>query len=532
MSFLDFVSSCVDGLKRVPCNTWIDGDPSKPGCIACEPDNLGDTFAFGQRPCVIEFVLSTRRQKQLCNTFGIGGSLGAMFNPRGYNVSYQTGHHDIEGNALPFFAGPGGDPNGTYFAVRYYLTPDVSLLVDPCHPGFCPFGFNPAPHLCRAVLCHLSGVAWKLWCNPLISGDQGAGTPSDAVLTAPRAIRFSLDVHGQIGLVHFLTDGRGHCFPFEEQFCLTEACGPTVEFETVWECLGTEAGGAGFDQLTELDRLFIQLDIKMAADQTTYPMFNSADVTLKNQALSTLSSYLDQLDRNGHSRTRRYDSPAINLWSHSESFSAPPPPGDPRQISPPVTVDGSRGGTPIDIQCQINGTNIYLPAQLTLDEVNVRLNMSVQAQPGVNQSNGSALPRRALGNVDIDLSCRVKLLPAAYDMAAPFTFLTPSDPFDLRLEDGAHPGTLHPTAFIIPRGHDASRVPLHLHWRGVRGHHPYAKEPAFQNTIFNNSKSVVCRGGIQAMHGATFFGEIDHHYDPDGPQRHEGSVTVLMESLI
>jgi len=369
-----------------------------------------------------------------------------------------------------------------------------------------------------------------VWCNVLVSGDQGAGTPSDSELAAPRAFDFILD-HGQIGLAHFTADGDAHCFPFEEQFCFTNECGPTFDFETVWECLGSEQGGAGYKQLTDLDRMFVALDIKMSTDQDAYPMFNPADVTLKNQVFATLSSYLDQLDSPGHGRSANYDDAGINLWQHSESFSAPPPPGDPRPQSPPVTVDGTRAGTPVDIQCQIAHTDIYLPAELTLDEVNVFLNMSVEHQPGAIASNGSALPRRMLGQINIRITTRVKLKPQAYAMAAPFTFIDPADPFDLRIEDGANPGSLHPVAFLIPRGPDDCRIPLTQRWQGTRGYHPYAKEPAYRDLIYSKFKSTICRGGMYAMDGEAFFGEVDHHYDPTGPQRYDGSVTVFVDGI-
>ncbi len=501
-----------------------------PVCITCTPLMQGAAFQPAERPCQIEYVGTSFSETQLCQTFSIGGGRGVMPIPRGFEMSYAARNHDIVGDSFPFFAGPGAVAGGPYFQVRYYLTPAVNMYVDPCHPAYCNGSFPGVLVLCRAMLCHLSGKAWDLWCNPLIHGPQGGGTPNIPELMAPRPISFSLDDNGQIGLIHFTTTGGGHCFPFEEQFCFTKKCGPTVLPETVWECLGSEEGGSGFDQLTDLDRLLIQVEAKMSEDQDAYPMFNPADVVLKNQTLAMLGVYLDQLDINGHDNNKDYDDVSINRWTHLEDYTATPPPGDPRLQPPPVTVDGTRTGTPVDIQCQIAHTNIYLPAELTLHEVIVGLNMSVESAPGAIASSGSGLSRRMLGNIDIDLTCDIKLKPEAYDLAAPFKFMFPDKPLDLRLEDPDNPGQQHPNTFLIPRGPDGCRVPLALHWRGIRGYHPFAKEPTYQNVLYNKNKSVICRGGIQVIHGSTFFGEVNRHYDPAGPQRYDGSVTVMVES--
>lgn len=550
---------CLASAAVSDCNAWQFGDPSAPACISCVPGPGGTIFGQ-ERDCTLEPTSGSPAQTPLCVAIDPFPSARTVMDcPRGILLRplppAEPGddvNWDVDLDVSPFYAGPG--PFGTFCPpaqrparevnYKYYLQTRIALLVEPCHPFPCR-NLRGGTWLCRAFLNHINGTGWQMWCNPLVHGAQGAGTPPDDVLLEERLLLLDPDAQTrQQMLVHFTTDGLTRCFQYEDQFCFTDKC--RLESNT-WMCIGANNpnGSPAYRQLSTLDRLFVSWsnDFGYSTNDGVYPHANPADVTLKNQALAMLRSYVEQLDAGGpgssgappkaHARDESYESPQLNMWRHFETFAA----------RPPVTLDGTADGAPVPITCTERITGAQFPATLRLSSVEVTLKISVERMPSwPSQPSGYIGARRAIGCIDLVLRCAVALEPEAFSVIWPFKLRGrpvaqggTGDPFDLFAEDPQHPGQIHPQLRLLaPAGPGGARVPLVIPWRGLRGPAPFAVEPAFgsRGCLPPGGGAFVCCPTLYSINRAAWFGEFnDFENGGLNPQRYVGSVTTFVADL-
>ncbi len=558
-----YLLDCLAISQFTDCNVWVNGDPSKPACISCVTVGGGSTSP-SERVCKLEVTDSSITVQPLADPFGPSpnGVRDFMECPRGMEVFPSLDNapnHDIHLRGGNFFAGPGNvsatcppiSPVTQFSEVRYHLQKDLKIEVDPCHPYACRNQFG-GPWLCRAFINHERMKGWRMWCNPLISGDQGAGRPTDQELVAPRPILLELDtVQRQPMLVHFTMDGNGDpAFQYEDQWCFTKGCYTGTVFRT-FDCIGAFHGSnpQAMAQLTNIDRLFVNLNCSYSVDNTAFPHANPADVQIKNLVLLTLAKYVDQLDHQSpiqpaHIQDANYDDKSLNRWRHIDDFQSAPP-GDPnRRPYPPVTVDGTVGGQPIRITCKDPVTGQTFLASLRLSIVEIILHVSVERKPSwprqVSDENGD---RRAIGCVDLDLVLVLELDNSAYNVDWPFEFIGRSvaqggtgNSRDLRVELPGSPGVEHPDIKLVPRGPSGERVPLKISWRGLRHTAPYAREPIFEPGFpKTNQWNTDCCPTLDAMNGALFFGELNDFNETEStgvlPQRYEGDIQIIVPHI-
>jgi hypothetical protein len=472
-----------------------DGKPfadPQPISVACETtlDCIYCVLHPNEAECGIEFD----RDQTPCQSSGMGENLPA---PPGAMIRLdRTGPLDLF-DQEEFTAGTNEKP---HIRTTYHLAAN-RLSVLPTWPS------HDVEGVCCAWLCHWvihhgdSQLSWFITCNKPIIGQY----PNQARQRLPRS--FPLHPGRQIMHIHFGFDANSPCFVLSDQFCLTYGLrDSTDEDPDFWEHLN-----GGDTKLSTLDRLNVDLDMRLAVDPVRYPWNEPECLTLYNDALQQLKRIqgLDQLDRPG-SRQRRYDASDLNRWFRVTNWQC---------ANAPVVRRNGGTGEPWTVYVRPYGHDCVFEADLVIESVAMELRASGD-KACIRNPTGSNNPLlvhaiRIAATFDCQVTLNVRLRPGWDDTDCDVK-LAVSSPCDFAWNDDA--------VVTLAGTEGCSAIQRKVKWRGISGPRPFARGPFNYEPIGGDA----CCDFLKALDGCVIPGEVNDTTNPDATQRFEGDVVIGM----
>lgn len=327
-------------------------------------------------------------------------------------IYFHEGTTDAEGNTDPF------TPREHYAG---FLARDINFEISPCAPSapstdVCSSGPTPI-WLCRMLFAAERDSGWRIQCNAVEACASGEGGSCDQL--ARRLFGMSLGLNGRMAFAHFTAGSdKPVCFHLVDFFCYTDACANTVP--PVFVC-----DENGFAQ--QLNILFVNTNVRYSTDNDAFPHRNPKQVELLNAVWAKVNELVTALT---HRSDMDYDNPNMATWTASLQTENVPIVGS-------AAAYPEYDGVPIPITCKGMVTGVELPAQLTLQYVNLTANIHVEKDGG----DGTY---RVTADARINAGVRVELLPEAYDVEWPLNLLSPpaepNEPFEFSTQSEVFTG--------------------------------------------------------------------------------------------
>jgi len=476
-------------------------------CYVEPPDGLDCLYCFDdedQGVCTIE-----QTGECPCSPVGAPGLVVAA--PPGATIIPEPGFWDITGDDTPFYAGDGATGR-----VRYQVKPNFAGAVDPF------FRDSGLPQTrCEVWLCHIvvtygAYPSWEIVCNAPLQHLPGEPAPDE---TTPRPFDFRT-IPWKMAGVHVSFDGpRAKCFRYLDQYCMTDGNGSNY-----WEHLSLGP------RLNSLHHLQIDLNARIALDPDAYPHREPECVEIMNDALrqaGELTPVFGLGPDQGHTLHWNHDSDGLNEWTHDGGFLPQPPPDPPSywpcHNEPKVT---RANGEPWVVDVIPAGTDCRWPAWILLHRL--RMQLRVSGEPGVDMlfsSEPNLTKLRLLVSLWVMLDLRVRLHSGWQNSSCSVQIAN--------MVDGGCTFGFDPDRYRIVTSGGCSRVPLCIHWHGMRGPAPWAhpstdvwSDPPCQYSLPMCCNFLIALNGGPEGNGLVIPGETNNADDPEGPQRYGGDAVI------
>lgn len=300
----------------------------------------------------------------------------------------------------------------------------------------------------------------------------------------------------------------GRCFQLIDQNCMSTGplsgkCGGGAAPTPCWHHLQD-----GDVAARVLDGIAIVADMRLAETSgdavNLHPHGEPECVAISNAALKMVGDLMLRLDRDGRRRAHSVNKVSINHWEAKRTWDCGSAP-----VVWPVSVRPYR--TPCSFAADLVMVGVFVDLWLSGDP------SSSLVEFNEGDCGFLRVAARLFCHVDMRIRLRLGWETNGCPIAMANAIESPCDPV---LSDPNHA--------MIFASDACSRVPLSVDWRGMVGPRPWSRGN-FGHGV--GGAGSDCKALLCAINELVIPGEVNRTADPDGPQRYEGDVVLVLTTL-